>query len=160
MSFHHQDNLCYRVVRTACHGRPGHYLSGSTGDPAVTSWPEALGPPVPCYHLGISHSLTGRGGMDDCDTGCDFFFFFFTSIHQGAKASFTFSECLYGQTTAELVPKTTRTFKSTEPLSFLVLESLQLWLFFNIVMLCWVHFHISAVWETDCQNQNLRELFV
>lgn len=62
VSFPHHDNLRYGVMRAACGGRPGHYLSGGTGDPAVTSWPQALGLPVPRYRLEISHSLTGGRG--------------------------------------------------------------------------------------------------
>lgn len=62
VSFHHHDNLRYGVMCAACGGRPGHYLSGGTGDPAVTSWPQALGLPVPRYRLEISHSLTGGRG--------------------------------------------------------------------------------------------------
>lgn len=123
LSFHHHDNLCYRVMHAACDGRPGHYLSGSTGDPAVTSWPEALGLPVPCYRLEISHSLTGRRGMDNCDTGRGFFFFH----SSGARASLSpFLNACAVRPRQCLHQKVQECIKSTETLSFVVLESLRL----------------------------------
>lgn len=131
---------------------PSHYLSGSTGDLTATLWPEALGPPVPCNHLEISHSLTG-GGMDDCDIGDIFFsFLFLFPFIWGQGFLTTIPEWWYGQATAGFAQRPTRMYSKNPALIIYSAGVTAAIASFNIVLFCWVLFHISAVWETDCQN--------
>lgn len=77
---------CAGMARAVYHGRSRSLSLGSTGNLSKVT-PLTLGPWPACALLPLGNeSCSDRWGMDDCDTGFDFFFFF--SFHSfGVRAS-------------------------------------------------------------------------
>lgn len=107
---------CVRMVCAASHGRSQSLSLGSTGDLSKVT-PLTLGPQPAGALLPLGNeSCSDRWGMADCDTGFDFFSFFFPFIW-GQGFLIAIPEWLNGPVTAGSATKTI--------VSFAVLESLQ-----------------------------------